>query len=360
MEQLTADEPYDSVSGAFVTYGGCVINLVEGESTSFSAILLVLVSAHFPTFIARQLFCDFSTYHAGDATLVGAIYSPAYDDRKLQEVSTLFHLQHQHVVCYYQTWVETDVAGFVVGGTWDYRTAVNTLLNGDKMETTNNIGFAWDINAQLDRDLMNSILGNGHSRLSVYYEEPTNIIGLVLVKNLLTVHPEDEVPVKSVTIRRIPRVPETMPLYDILNEFLKGHSHMAVVVRQFNKPTEQSTDKGPADDSVKEVRVAMNVAATLNCLPMYDPTICWKEELTAPFGYVEIQDFAYVDRTRLATPSMVGEQIMALEDFKKSNSVTPFFISYNAEDGGQQVHKGLMKKILYQFWKEFSWPFRMI
>ncbi|GMH20388.1 hypothetical protein Nepgr_022229 [Nepenthes gracilis] len=234
MEQLTADEPYDSVSGAFVTYGGCVIDLVEGESPSFSAILLVLVPSHFPTFIARQLYCDFSTYHAGDATLVGAIYSPAYDDRKLQEVATLFHLQHQHVVCYYQTWVETDVAGFLVGGTWDSRTAVNTLLNGDKMETTNNVGFACkllisvtlilhfelktlvelhgnearkggklthdettiivgaleltektagdamapisetfaiDINAQLDRDLMNSILGNGHSRLPVYYEE---------------------------------------------------------------------------------------------------------------------------------------------------------------------------------------------
>lgn len=29
-----------------------------------------------------------------------------------------------------------------------------------------------------------------------------------------------------------------MPLYDILNEFQKGHSHMAVVVKQ-NHPTEQ-------------------------------------------------------------------------------------------------------------------------
>lgn len=34
------------------------------------------------------------------------------------------------------------------------------------------------------------------------------------------------------------RVPETMPLYDILNEFQKGHSHMAVVVRQRNKAAE--------------------------------------------------------------------------------------------------------------------------
>ncbi|KAI7992357.1 DUF21 domain-containing protein [Camellia lanceoleosa] len=65
--------------------------------------------------------------------------------------------------------------------------------------------FAVDINAKLDRELMNLILEKGYSRVPVYYEQPTNIIGLVLVKNLLTIHPEDEVPVKSVTICRIPR-----------------------------------------------------------------------------------------------------------------------------------------------------------
>ncbi|EPS67088.1 hypothetical protein M569_07687, partial [Genlisea aurea] len=94
--------------------------------------------------------------------------------------------------------------------------------------------FAIDINANFDRQMMDLILEKGHSRVPVYYEQQTNIIGLILAKNLLTIHPEDEVPVKSVTIRRIPRVPENMPLYDILNEFQKGHSHMAVVVRQSN------------------------------------------------------------------------------------------------------------------------------
>lgn len=34
------------------------------------------------------------------------------------------------------------------------------------------------------------------------------------------------------------RVSENMPLYDILNEFQKGHSHIAVVIRNLNKPTE--------------------------------------------------------------------------------------------------------------------------
>ncbi|XP_071691670.1 DUF21 domain-containing protein At4g33700-like isoform X2 [Rutidosis leptorrhynchoides] len=92
--------------------------------------------------------------------------------------------------------------------------------------------FTIDINAKLDRDLMNIILEKGHSRIPVYYEQPTNIIGLILVKNLLTIQTNEEVPVKNVTIRRIPKVAESLPLYDILNEFQKGHSHMAVVVRQ--------------------------------------------------------------------------------------------------------------------------------
>ncbi|XP_059438133.1 DUF21 domain-containing protein At2g14520-like isoform X2 [Corylus avellana] len=111
--------------------------------------------------------------------------------------------------------------------------------------------FAIDVNAKLDRDLMKRILEKGHSRVPVYYEQLINIIGLILVKNLLTIHPADEMPVKNVTIRKIPRVSETMPLYDILNEFQKGHSHMAVVVREHND-TEQSTTENP---TVRDMRV---------------------------------------------------------------------------------------------------------
>lgn len=34
------------------------------------------------------------------------------------------------------------------------------------------------------------------------------------------------------------RVSENMPLYDILNEFQKGHSHIAVVIKDLNQPKE--------------------------------------------------------------------------------------------------------------------------
>ncbi|XP_027338108.1 DUF21 domain-containing protein At2g14520-like [Abrus precatorius] len=118
--------------------------------------------------------------------------------------------------------------------------------------------FSIDINSKLDSDVMSLILEKGHSRVPVYYEQPTNITGLILVKNLLTIDPEDEAPVKSVTIRRIPRVPETMPLYDILNEFQKGHSHMAVVVRHCDKTGKQSSNDSTYE-SGRDVKVDIDV-----------------------------------------------------------------------------------------------------
>ncbi|CAL5430514.1 unnamed protein product [Camellia sinensis] len=48
--------------------------------------------------------------------------------------------------------------------------------------------FAVDINAKLDKELMNLILEKGHRRVPVYYEQPTNIIGLVLVNCLFVLH----------------------------------------------------------------------------------------------------------------------------------------------------------------------------
>ncbi|XP_048497257.1 DUF21 domain-containing protein At4g14240 isoform X4 [Beta vulgaris subsp. vulgaris] len=91
--------------------------------------------------------------------------------------------------------------------------------------------FSLDVHSKLDWEAMGKILARGHSRVPVYSGTPKNIIGLLLVKSLLTVRAETETPVSAVSIRRIPRVPSDMPLYDILNEFQKGSSHMAAVVR---------------------------------------------------------------------------------------------------------------------------------
>ncbi|XP_073157954.1 DUF21 domain-containing protein At4g14240-like isoform X2 [Henckelia pumila] len=91
--------------------------------------------------------------------------------------------------------------------------------------------FSLDASSKLDWEAIGKILARGHSRIPVFSGNPKNIIGLLLVKNLLTVRAETETPVSAVSIRRMPRVPADMPLYDILNEFQKGSSHMAAVVK---------------------------------------------------------------------------------------------------------------------------------
>lgn len=97
----------------------------------------------------------------------------------------------------------------------------------------------------------------GHSRVPVYYQNSLNIIGLILVKNLLAVDPDEGVTLRKIIIRKIPRVSETMPLYDILNEFQKGHSHIAVVYKDLNK-----TKGNPMDGLKLEATDAQALAAT--------------------------------------------------------------------------------------------------
>ncbi|XP_019432495.1 PREDICTED: DUF21 domain-containing protein At1g47330 isoform X1 [Lupinus angustifolius] len=94
--------------------------------------------------------------------------------------------------------------------------------------------FSLDLDATLNLDTLNTIMTLGHSRVPVYAGDQRNIIGLVLVKNLFMVDSKAAVPLRKMIIRKIPRVSENMPLYDILNEFQKGHSHIAVVYRDLN------------------------------------------------------------------------------------------------------------------------------
>ncbi|PPR81664.1 hypothetical protein GOBAR_AA39056 [Gossypium barbadense] len=208
--------------------------------------------------------------------LVWICFPVAYPISKLLD----FLLGHGHVALFRRAELKTlvDLHGNEAGKGGELTHDETTIIAGalelsektakDAMTPISET-FAIDINAKLDRnvtfkiilnfpqiykELMSLILEKGHSRVPVYYEHSTNIIGLVLVKNLLTVHPEDEVPVKSVTIRRIPRVQDTLPLYDILNEFQKGHSHMAVVVRQCNK-TDQPPSSNSSRSPLPEVKV---------------------------------------------------------------------------------------------------------
>ncbi|PIA14553.1 DUF21-domain-containing protein [Coemansia reversa NRRL 1564] len=112
-----------------------------------------------------------------------------------------------------------------------------------------------DINAKLDRKLLTEMLRQGHSRVPVYEGERVNVVGVLLVKSLILLDPDDAVPVREAKITGIPLVTPDVSLHDILNAFQEGGSHMAVVVG----PTHNS---GPKRNAEGETMPLLNNSTT--------------------------------------------------------------------------------------------------
>lgn len=90
--------------------------------------------------------------------------------------------------------------------------------------------FMLPSDAKLDQQTMMSILASGHSRIPVYQSGMRhNLLGFVIVKEMLLISPEQETPLLHMRLRTLPKLPGDAPLYDVLNIFQTGKSHMAQV-----------------------------------------------------------------------------------------------------------------------------------
>ncbi|XP_023552286.1 DUF21 domain-containing protein At5g52790 [Cucurbita pepo subsp. pepo] len=127
--------------------------------------------------------------------------------------------------------------------------------------------FSLDINSKLDEKTMEIILRKGHSRVPIYSGHPTNIIGIILVKDLIKFDPQDETPIRNLTIRKVPRVHENLPLYDILNQFQQGHSHMAVVIKS-HKEAREPADSKTADFNESELETTTRTETELEYIKL--------------------------------------------------------------------------------------------
>ncbi|KAJ2745252.1 hypothetical protein GGI20_002320 [Coemansia sp. BCRC 34301] len=99
----------------------------------------------------------------------------------------------------------------------------------DVMTDLSNV-YMVDVNSRLNRRLLTEMLRRGHSRVPVFEGERINVVGVLLVKSLILLDPDDAVPVRDTKIASIPMVTPDVSLYDILNAFQEGGSHMAVVM----------------------------------------------------------------------------------------------------------------------------------
>ena len=83
--------------------------------------------------------------------------------------------------------------------------------------------------------LLSTIIGSGHSRFPVIGENRDEVVGSLLAKDVLralTESSEDTLEIKPL-LRPVTLIPETKRLDALLDEFLRGRNHLAVVVDEY-------------------------------------------------------------------------------------------------------------------------------
>jgi metal transporter CNNM len=115
----------------------------------------------------------------------------------------------------------------VIHGALDmaHKTAETAMTPLDKV-------FQISADAPFDRVLLKQIIEAGHSRVPVYESDSNrNIIGLILVKELLMHEPNGSLLIKECNIREIDFLVADTPLYSVMQLFQMKRRHMAVVIQ---------------------------------------------------------------------------------------------------------------------------------
>ncbi|KAJ2865437.1 hypothetical protein GGH94_002206 [Coemansia aciculifera] len=149
--------------------------------------------------------------------VLGAAHSVTYKKAQLKELVSLSDTAHGGNLS------ADEVT--IIRGALD----LSEKLVIDVMTDLSNV-YMVDINSRLNRRLLTEMVRRGHSRVPVFDGERTDIVGVLLVKSLILLDPDDAVPVRDARIAPIPLVTPDVSLYDILNAFQEGGSHMAVVM----------------------------------------------------------------------------------------------------------------------------------
>ncbi|CAG8564617.1 9746_t:CDS:10, partial [Funneliformis caledonium] len=90
--------------------------------------------------------------------------------------------------------------------------------------------FTLSADKVLNEQAVDEILSRGYSRIPVYEPpNPTNFIGMLLVKKLITYDPEDAWSVRDFQLSSLPETNPYTSSLDILKFFQEGRSHMALV-----------------------------------------------------------------------------------------------------------------------------------
>jgi CBS domain containing-hemolysin-like protein len=91
-----------------------------------------------------------------------------------------------------------------------------------------------DINSNID-DILDKALDSGHSRLPVYKDKPDNIVGVINMKDLLNLSVNKDLVILQDIIYPPIFIPDSKKVSDLLKDFQKGHTHLAIVINSLDK-----------------------------------------------------------------------------------------------------------------------------
>ncbi|XP_053161771.1 metal transporter CNNM4-like isoform X2 [Hemicordylus capensis] len=105
--------------------------------------------------------------------------------------------------------------------------------------------FMINSNAVLDFNTMTEIMESGYTRIPIYDQDRSNIVDMLYVKDLAFVDPDISTPLKTITKfynHPIHYVSHSTKLDEVLGEFKKGKSHLAIVQKQKEDDNESIHD----------------------------------------------------------------------------------------------------------------------
>ncbi|KAI9025536.1 hypothetical protein DFJ74DRAFT_705032 [Hyaloraphidium curvatum] len=107
--------------------------------------------------------------------------------------------------------------------------------------------FSLALDAVLDAESVDRIRTAGHSRIPVYESSKDNLIGMLLVKSLVGYDVDEAWKVKDFPLSFLPIVGAGTELFDLLNFFQEGRTHMAAVTNKLSLKADADEDGVPDD-----------------------------------------------------------------------------------------------------------------
>ena len=116
------------------------------------------------------------------------------------------------------------------------------------------------------KDIIAEVLKSGHTRIPVWKDKPDNIIGVLHAKALFAALQKVEGDAAKVKLEDIVSdpwfVPDTRPLEDQLNAFLRRKSHFAIVVDEYGEVQGLLTLEDIIEEIVGDIKDEFDVVAT--------------------------------------------------------------------------------------------------